>query len=129
MIRVVVCSHGNLAEELVRTAGMVCGPLEGVRAVCLPPGRSVEAFRREVEEAVRECGDDPVVLLTDMFGGSAFMAAAAWVDGDRRILVSGANLPILLEIAFSRLGTPWEELRDSLRGGLERYVRFYGGAG
>jgi mannose/fructose/sorbose-specific phosphotransferase system IIA component len=123
MIRIVICTHGGLADELVRTSAMICGPADGVRAVCLGSGRSAEDFRSEVKTAVDECGDDPVVFLTDMFGGSAFMAAAPYADGVRRILVAGANLPLMLEIVLGRDSKTWEEIRASLIGDLSRFVR------
>lgn len=123
MIRIVVCSHGGLAEELVRTTAMICGPAAGIRAVCLGSGRSADDFRAELKSAVKECGEDPVVFLTDMFGGSAFMAAAVYADGDRKILVAGVNLPMMIELVFSRESKTWDEIKAGFSGDLSRYVR------
>ena len=68
MIGVVVATHGNLAQELIRTAEAVVGKLAQVSPISVVA--SAPDMRHEIEEAIRGVDQgDGVVLLTDLLGG------------------------------------------------------------
>ena len=103
--RIVVASHGHLASSMVDSATMICGPLEDVAAVGLQPDQSPEGFGAALRAAM---GDDarPVLILTDLFGGTphnvAHLACRGAQRSDRRaVCIAGANLGLLLEAATS----------------------------
>ena len=101
MVGVVVATHGQLAEELIRTAEGVCGTLEQCRAVSVGTP-SIEDARARLAEAIREVDrGDGVIVLTDMFGGSPANLALTFLD-DHLEVVTGVNLPMLMKLSTCR---------------------------
>ena len=71
MIGLVVVSHGTLATELVRAAGIIVGKIEGIVAVDISPDMSVEAIH-----------DALAILEPETLNLGALLAAyARLVDG------------------------------------------------
>ncbi len=102
MVGLVVAAHGNLGEELLRTAEGIVGKLESARALSIASGRSMEEARRELGEAIAAVeGGDGVLVLTDMFGGTPSNLALTFLD-ERIEVLTGVNLPMLLKLATSR---------------------------
>jgi PTS system mannose-specific IIA component len=84
MVGLVVATHGQLAQELIRTAEGVCGKLEQCRAVSFQGAGSMEETRAALAQAIREVdAGDGVLVLTDMFGGSPANLALTWTSGSR----------------------------------------------
>jgi mannose PTS system EIIA component len=104
MVGVVVATHGRLAEELLRTAEGIVGPLEQCEAVSVGGGASMDDARARLGEAVKRVDTgDGVLVLTDMFGGSPANLALTFLD-DGLDVVTGVNLPMILKLATARTG-------------------------
>ena len=104
MIHLIVACHGRFAEELVNSAAMVFGEAEGVYAVTFMPGEGPEDLIRKYEAIMAEAGiSDDVLFLVDLFGGSPYNAAIRVAAPTARAdVLSGVNLPMLLELLDSR---------------------------
>jgi len=103
MVGLVVATHGRLGEELLATAGTVCGPLARARAVSISSGQSMEAARATLGEAIREVEEgDGVLVLTDMLGGTPANLALSFLDEARVEVMTGVNLPMLLKLSTLR---------------------------
>lgn len=99
--RIVVAAHGGLAAAFVATAELICGRLDGVRAVALLPEDSPESFRDRLMEAVGDTAD-PLLILTDLVGGTPHNQAFAAVRRlPAAVLISGVNLAVLVEAAMT----------------------------
>jgi mannose/fructose-specific phosphotransferase system component IIA len=103
--RILVVSHGRLAQAMLESAAMICGPLEDAVAIDLHPGQTPEALGELIRVAL---GDDdrPALILTDVLGGTPHnVASAAFAEAraaSRNVAcVSGVNLGVLLEAATS----------------------------
>ena len=102
MIGLVVAAHGQLAEELLRTAEGVCGALERARAVSVAASTAMEEARARLAEAIGAVDDgEGVLVLTDMFGGTPANLALTFLD-ERIEVVTGVNLPMLLKLSTCR---------------------------
>lgn len=111
--RVLVLGHGTFPQDLLRTTEMICGPSEGVDTIDLPAGQDMEAYRAAVEERMNLCGEDGLLILADLKGGTPFLTASRLMreHWESRIeLVTGVNLPMLAEVVSSMDQTPVEEL-------------------
>lgn len=104
MIGLVIVAHGGLAEELLRAAEHVVGPLERALAVGLGPRDDLAERRTAIEEAVTQVDSGAgVVILTDLFGGTpSNLAIATRARFDNVDVVTGANLPMMMKLAKSR---------------------------
>lgn len=102
MVGLVVATHGQLAEELIRTAEGVCGKLEQCRAVSLTAALDIEEARAQLARAIQEVDTgEGALVLTDMFGGTPANLALTFLN-DRIEVVTGVNLPMLLKLATCR---------------------------
>ena len=105
MVGLVVATHGRLAEELLRTAEGIVGPLERCEAVSIAADVSMEDARARLGEAVRRVdAGDGVLVLTDMFGGTPANLALTFLD-EKVEVVTGVNLPMIVKLATARTGT------------------------
>lgn len=107
----VVVAHADLAEALLRAVEEISGTRGGVAAVsnhdCTPAD-----LERRVEDAV---GDGPAVIFVDLGSGScAHVARRIGRRSGDVIVVTGVNLPLLLDYVFHRR-TPLVELVERLR--------------
>ena len=102
MVGLVVATHGNLAEELLRTAEGIVGRLEQCEALSVGGGASMEDARARLGEAVhRVDAGEGVLVLTDMFGGTPSNLALTFLD-EKLEVVTGVNLPMILKLATAR---------------------------
>lgn len=125
MIKIVIITHGDLAESLMRTSEMIFGHSEGVFALTFPSGTDRADLLKKFEGLLHSCGSDPVIILTDMLGGSAFMCAAPLATGPDRLLITGANLPLLLDLLSERSRRDLQELEAHVREKFSAYVTVY----
>ncbi|HET9751771.1 MAG TPA: PTS sugar transporter subunit IIA [Myxococcales bacterium] len=101
MIGVVVATHGKLAEEMIRTAEAVVGPLAQVAPVSIVA--SSPNVRADLEEAIRRVnGGEGVLLLTDLLGGSPTNLCVSFLAEGKVEVVTGVNLPMLLKLSVVR---------------------------
>ena len=105
MVGLVVATHGALAQELIRTAEGIVGPVEKAAAISVDANTSVEDARARLATAIHKVGGDGegVLVLTDMFGGTPANLALTFLEEQIEV-VTGVNLPMLLKLAGSRAG-------------------------
>src|SRR5438034_4259851 len=102
MIGVVVVTHGQLATELVNAAEMIVGDLPQFTAVSIGWHDDVSDASGDIEQAIERVkgdGDDGVLLLTDMFGGTPSNLGMTFLEKDRVEVITGVNLPMLIKLA------------------------------
>ena len=99
---VLVVTHGGLAFELVRALERILGKVETLKALTIGWDDDLPQARRAVEQAIAAV--DPgggVLILTDMFGGTATNVTLAFLREGVEI-VTGVNLPMLIKYANIR---------------------------
>ena len=103
MIGVVVVTHGQLATELVNAAEMIVGDLPRFTAVSIGWHDDVNDAREDIAQAIeRVGGNEGVLLLTDMFGGTPSNLGMTFLETDRLEVITGVNLPMLIKLAGLR---------------------------
>jgi PTS system mannose-specific IIA component len=103
VIGVVVVTHGQLATELVNAAEMIVGDLPQFAAVSIGWHEDVNDAREDIAQAIaRVRGEDGVLLLTDMFGGTPSNLGMTFLETDRLEVITGVNLPMLIKLASLR---------------------------
>lgn len=100
---VVVVTHGQLATELVNAAEMIVGELPRFAAVSIGWHDDVEVAREAIGRALARIGESgPVLMLTDMFGGTPTNLALSYLEVGRCEVITGVNLPMLIKLASLR---------------------------
>lgn len=116
LVGVIVATHGRFGEELVKAAEMMLGPSEHVYMVSLQGNDSFTEFKGYMEAALEKLSSqDGVLMLADLFGGTPANVAALHTQKEKVHLVTGVNLPMLLEVLSSRLNCTLPELTDIAR--------------
>lgn len=106
----VIVAHADLAEALLRAVEEISGTRGGLEAVSNRECSPAELERR-VGDAV---GDGPAVIFVDLGSGScAHVARRVGRRIDEVVVVTGVNLPLLLDFVFHRR-TPLPELAERL---------------
>ncbi|HLF28900.1 MAG TPA: PTS fructose transporter subunit IIA [Anaerolineae bacterium] len=102
-VGVVIASHGGLARALLASTEMIVGAQEAVATVCLEPQDNLETFHAALSAAIDQTErGSGVLVLIDLFGGTPGHAAALCIRERERPIVSGVNLPMLLEVLLAR---------------------------
>ena len=103
MIGIVIVAHGGLAREYVAAVEHVVGPQRGIRAVTIEENHDRAAKQAEICLAANEVDTGHgVVIVTDLFGGSPSNLSMPACLPERRRILYGANLPMLVKLAKSR---------------------------
>ncbi|OSP55106.1 PTS sugar transporter subunit IIA [Pseudoruegeria sp. SK021] len=103
MIGIVLVAHGGLAREFLATVEHVLGKQAAIRAISIGVQEDRVAKAREILEATAQvdCGAG-VVVVVDMFGGSPSNLSLPACDRPDRLIVYGANLPMLVKMVRVR---------------------------
>ncbi|WP_083459944.1 PTS sugar transporter subunit IIA [Jiangella muralis] len=105
MTTIVVTGHGSFATSLVETAQMIVGSTEHVHPVDFPVGAGVEDLTARVAAVIEQANPagEPgrVLILADVLGGSPARVALAEAAAGRADVVTGVNLPMLIDLALA----------------------------
>lgn len=109
-----IVTHADLGQALVRAAEKVVGTVEGVTLLS-NEGRSRADLEQAIEELVQGWSAGGL-LLTDFWGGSCHTcgASAARRHGEV-VIVTGINLPLLLDFLHNRDKHTPAELAERLQ--------------
>lgn len=106
MVGIVIASHGEFAKGIMQSGSMIFGEQEKVQAVTFMPNEGPDDLKAHLEAAVATFdADDDVLFLVDLWGGSPFNQANGLFEAhkDKWAIVTGLNLPMLIEAYASRL--------------------------
>ena len=126
MISVLVLTHGQLAGELLDAAKKI-DPLlaESTEALPLPWDVSSDEARRLLQQLLRKLDSESgVLILTDMFGGTATNLALPFLEPGKIEVVTGTNLPMLVKLGSLRcLDLPLSEIATRLTRAGQKSIR------
>ena len=98
--RGVVLAHGTMARGLVDAVLKISGAEEGTLVPLSNEGKSPQALQDELDGFLEE---GPTVVFTDLPSGSCALAARMCCrTHPLHAVVTGVNLPILLDFVFNR---------------------------
>ena len=108
-LSIIVGTHGHFGEELVKSAELITGKMEGVRTLSLLPEMSFEDFMKNAEEVLSTTGK-PYVVLVDLFGGTPCNVLTVLSKKYNYDIVSGVNLPMLIDLYVKTLSMEDSEI-------------------
>lgn len=102
MIGIILASHGQLAIELLNSAQMIMGKQDNIIALALEPEDNPHGLKDKIYEACKKVDKGHgVIILVDLMGGTPGNAAA-YVAMEGYPVITGVNLPMLLELIAMR---------------------------
>lgn len=128
MIGIVIVAHGGLAEEYLSAMEHVCGEQRCVQAISIAPDHDRTRKQAEICDAADAVDDGTgVIVVTDMFGGSPSNLSLQACAPQNRMIIYGANLPLLIKLAKSRHLTVPEAIAQATKAG-RKYIDSCNGA-
>lgn len=119
MVGIVLVSHGKLSKEMLNSAEMIMGPQENIIALTLEPNDNPMVLSETIKESVRKVSsDEGTIILVDLMGGSP-SNAAAYIAKEGVPVITGMNLPILLELIGMRFSPADELVEHIMQSGKE----------
>ena len=99
MIGVLIITHGNLGNELIKASELIKGRLEGVLHVSVDQSKGVEEIKKEISTSIKKLDrGQGVLILTDLFGGTPSNISLSFLKEGKLEVVTGVNLPMLLKL-------------------------------
>jgi PTS system mannose-specific IIA component len=116
MIGIVVVTHSRLGEALLEAAEFVVGSRpEAAVSVSIDLNQNVDRLREKVAAGIKKVAQDQgVLILTDMFGGTPSNISYSFLEEGRIEVLSGVNLPVLVQALDGRTRMPIGELATSV---------------
>ena len=110
MNRLLIVTHSTLAQGLYETLSFFMGKLDYVEYI----NAYVENndIRLVFENKIQSEGDDNVIVLTDIPGGSVNQIAMELMPKYGYHLVTGTNLSMVLELALKQNELSNEEIKE-----------------
>ena len=104
MIGIVIVTHSQLGDALIEAAEFIIGDRpEALVSVSIDLTESAEVLRTRIDEGIKKVqSKDGVLILTDMFGGTPSNLSYSFLEEGRIEVISGVNLPILIQAANIR---------------------------
>lgn len=102
--KLVLMSHGHLAEELHKSAQMIMGEIDGLFTVSMLESDGLDGTRAKFQEVLKQAGDGPVIVAADLLSGTPCnVAVQAMYEHPALRVITGLNLPMAIEYAASDL--------------------------
>lgn len=120
MIKILVVTHGSLAQAFKESLAMFFGSLSNeVETIGLYPTESPEELKQTISTKIDEVDNgDGVFIFVDMFAGSPFNMAALAIDDLKEIhqlqCLTGVNMPLLMEAISCCNSMNMEQLTEHL---------------
>ncbi|MBR9990453.1 MAG: hypothetical protein KFH98_11900 [Gemmatimonadetes bacterium] len=100
VLRAVLLGHGGMPDGMVDAVRHITGCAEDAIVPITNRGMSPDALTAEVQ---RVLGTGPGIIFTDLQSGSCgFVARRMNLSASGIVVISGVNLPVLLDFAMNR---------------------------
>lgn len=104
MIGIVIVTHSQLGEALIDAAEFIIGTRpEALVSISIDLTENAEVLRERINAGIKTVkSKDGVLILTDMFGGTPSNLSYSFLEEGHIEVISGVNLPILIQAANTR---------------------------
>ena len=124
-MKIILASHGSLADAMLKVLHMIMGDEDDVESICLDTFENPIALAGEVKKKIEAQGGAPVILVSDIKGGSVFNHLLPLCDNPGITLFSGMNLDLVLSLVNIQPQTEsdFEEVMQEAKAGVQCFNR------
>ena len=112
-VGIVLMTHGNFGQELLASAELIMGELKDVYSISLEAEKEPMELMEELR-VILDNGMEQYIILADLFGGTPCNVAAGFSLKENVIVLSGVNLPMLVEAEMARMQKNYAGLTEKL---------------
>lgn len=126
MTKLIIVSHGDLAESFKRTVSMIAGEemASQITCICMTPDMDPEQFEAKAADILSEDPEGDYLIFADLFAASPCNTCVSVFRSASYRMVTGVNLGVLLDILYETDTLPLDELytraletaKDAVRG-------------
>ena len=116
MIGILIVTHRQLGDALIEAAEFIMGSRpDALVSVSIDLSESADVLRAKIADGIKKVkSEEGVLILTDMFGGTPSNLSYSFLEAGHVEVISGVNLPILIQAANTRDKMNLEELAVKL---------------
>jgi mannose/fructose-specific phosphotransferase system component IIA len=124
-MKIILASHGSLAESMLKVVCSILGDEYDIESFCLDVYETPSAITAAVKDRIDAAAGAPVVLVSDIKGGSVFNGLLPLCENPSVVLFAGMNLDLVVELVNMAPETPeaLDEVIRTARDGIERFDR------
>lgn len=117
MAKLVLASHGGLAEGMYDSLKMIVGEsATKLEVYSLHPGENPDDYVQEKRKEI-EADKATYVFVADIQGGSVHTALMQLTAYEQVFVISGMNMPLVMELMFTlHDGMTFEEIMNIVEG-------------
>ena len=122
-MKMILASHGKLAEGMKDTLEMIVGKNENNYAFAAYSDGSETKFLEDIQALINENQDEQIVIATDVLGGSVNNEMIQLLNRYPQVyLISGMNLPVIITLATAVCPLTTEMIEEAISMGKEGVV-------
>jgi PTS system mannose-specific IIA component len=134
MIGIVIVTHSELGDALVGAAEFIAAEFivgsrpESIESISIDLSENAEKLRQKIDRGIKKVmGSEGVIILTDMFGGTPSNLSYSFLEEGRIEVLSGVNLPILIQAVNMRKKMKLDQLAANLEAFGKRSISLASG--
>lgn len=113
MRKYLIATHGTFAKGIYSSLDIIIGTLENVFLIQAYTEEN-KSLKEEMDRVLEQiCNDDELIVFTDLMGGSVTNQVLQYALKENVFIISGFNLPLLLDILLADPETPVNEVIDT----------------
>ncbi|TXJ39259.1 PTS sugar transporter subunit IIA [Brachyspira aalborgi] len=94
----IVMSHGKFSNEIIESAKMILGNIEGYETVSMHNEEGFEITSKKLQKCIDKLDRNNILILVDLYGGTPFNIANIFLHKKNNIrLIAGMNLAMIIE--------------------------------
>ena len=128
MVGVIIVTHVQLGKEFLKIAQLITGStLDNFKTVSINLDDNPDEARDKLLQAVKSVDTgDGVIIIVDMFGGTPSNMSLSLLAKGKIEIVTGANLPMVIEAASRSSEVGLDELVNILTSSGQAAIRSAG---
>jgi fructoselysine and glucoselysine-specific PTS system IIA component len=113
MRKYLIATHGTFAAGIRSSLNIIIGEMDNVFLIQAYTDEN-KSIEEEVDNVLRNVNDeDELIVFTDLMGGSVTNQILQYAQKTNVHIVSGFNLPLLLDILLADTDTPVNEVIET----------------
>ena len=116
MVGIVIVTHSQLGDAFIEASGFIIGSRpDTMVSVSISLNENADKLREKIANGINAVNRlKGVLILTDMFGGTPSNLSYSFLEEGQVEVISGVNLPILIQAIHKREEMELSELAQSL---------------
>ncbi len=114
MKQILIATHGKMASGIRYTAEMIGGASDAITTIDAYV-HAEDNVEKQFEEYFESHKDDRIIVVTDLMGGSVNQKLMGYVKPDKISLITGMNLPLVVQLLFADENITDAELQEYVK--------------